>query len=134
MRIAYIYTALTTMGGVDRILSTKANYFAEKYGYEVYIITDSQAGRPPVFPLSPKVKHIDLEAQYVVVPINGNGLKYYTDHASIVEAIALGKPVIVTDNPYHSIDVEKEAIGIKVRPCTFCTFGNIKHMQRQLND
>ncbi len=64
MRIAYIYTALTSMGGVDRILSTKANYFAEQCGYEVYIITDSQAGRPPVFPLSPKVKHIDLETDF----------------------------------------------------------------------
>jgi len=64
MKIAYIYTALTSIGGVDRILSTKANYFAEKCGYEVYIITDSQAGRPPVFPLSPKVKHIDLETDF----------------------------------------------------------------------
>ena len=64
MKIAYIYTALTSIGGVDRILSTKVNYFAEQCGYEVYIITDSQAGRPPVFPLSPRVKHIDLETDF----------------------------------------------------------------------
>lgn len=64
MKIAYIYTALTSMGGVDRIISTKANYFAEQYDYDVYIITDSQAGRPPVFPLSPKVKHIDLNTDF----------------------------------------------------------------------
>lgn len=49
MRIVYIYTALTSMGGVDRIISVKANFFAEKYGYEVYIITDSQATRPANF-------------------------------------------------------------------------------------
>ncbi len=60
MRIAYVYTTLSTMGGTDRVLVTKANYFAEHCGYEVYIITDSQAGRPDVFPLSPKVKRIDL--------------------------------------------------------------------------
>lgn len=64
MKIAYIYTALTSFGGVDRILTIKANYFAEQLGYEVYIITNSQAGRPPVFPLSPKVRHIDLDTDF----------------------------------------------------------------------
>lgn len=64
MKIAYIYTALTSFGGVDRILTIKANYFAEQLGYDVYIITDSQAGKPPVFPLSPKVRHIDLDTDF----------------------------------------------------------------------
>lgn len=56
------------------------------------------------------------EAICVVVPINDKGLKYCTGHTSIIEAMALGKPIIVTDNPYHPIDVEKEQIGIKVKP------------------
>jgi len=60
MKIAYIYTALLTIGGADRVITEKANYFAEKLGYDVYIITDSQNKKPPIFPLSPKVKHIDL--------------------------------------------------------------------------
>lgn len=64
MKIAYIYTALCTMGGVDRVLTVKANYMAEKLGYEVYIITESQAGKPLSFPLSPKVKHIDLGVDF----------------------------------------------------------------------
>lgn len=64
MKIAYLYTAIVTRGGADRMIIQKANYLAEKYGYEVYIITDSQAGRPPVFPLSPLVKHIDLEIDF----------------------------------------------------------------------
>lgn len=64
MKIAYIYTALTSVGGADRVITNKANYFAEKLNYEVYIITDSQAGRPPVFPLSPKVKLIDLRVDF----------------------------------------------------------------------
>jgi len=64
MKVAYIYTALTTYGGVDRVLTVKANYLAEHMGYDVTIITESQAGRPPVFPLSPKVKHIDLETDF----------------------------------------------------------------------
>ena len=64
MKIVYIYTALTSVGGVDRIITNKANYFADILEYDVYIITDSQAGRPPVFPLSPKVHHIDLETDF----------------------------------------------------------------------
>lgn len=60
MRIVYIYTAVCTMGGVDRILTTKANYLAEQPGYEVFLITDSQCGQPFTFPLSERVKHIDL--------------------------------------------------------------------------
>lgn len=64
MKIAYIYTAILEVGGVDRILTQKANYLAEKMGHEVYIITDSQAGKPTTFPLSPKVKHIDLEVDF----------------------------------------------------------------------
>lgn len=64
IKIAYIYTALTTVGGVDRILTSKANYLADSLGYDVYIITDSQQGRPLVFPLSPKVHHIDLDTDF----------------------------------------------------------------------
>lgn len=60
MKIAYIYPSLTTIGGADRVIIEKANYFADKCGYEVYMITDSQLGLPTAFPLSPKVKHFDL--------------------------------------------------------------------------
>ena len=64
MKIVYIYTALLTQGGVDRVLSVKANYLADHLGHDVWIITDSQAGRPVVFPLSPQVHHIDLETDF----------------------------------------------------------------------
>lgn len=64
MKIVYIYTALTSFGGVDRVLTLKANYLTDKLGHDVYIITDSQAGRPPVFPLSSKVHHIDLKTDF----------------------------------------------------------------------
>ena len=64
MKIVYIYTALVTVGGADRVVTEKANYLAEKMGHDVYIITDSQNGRQPVFPLSDKVKHIDLNINF----------------------------------------------------------------------
>lgn len=61
MKIVYLYPTLTTMGGADRIIIQKANYLAEKMGHDVYIITDSQGNRPVVFPLSSRVKHIDIK-------------------------------------------------------------------------
>lgn len=60
MKIVYLYTALTTIGGADRIIIQKANYLADVYRHEVYIITDSQCNKPFSFPLSKNVKHIDL--------------------------------------------------------------------------
>lgn len=59
MKIYYIYTALVTKGGADRIIIEKANWLAE-HGYEIAIVTDTQLGREPIFPLSPKVNLIDL--------------------------------------------------------------------------
>jgi len=64
MRIAYIYPALTTVGGADRVISEKANYFADVFGYEVFIITAHQNNKPLSFPLSPKVTHIDLDVNF----------------------------------------------------------------------
>lgn len=63
MKIYYIYTALVTKGGADRVIAEKANWLAE-HGYEIAIVTDTQLGREPAFPLSPKVKLIDLAIDF----------------------------------------------------------------------
>lgn len=63
MKLLYVYTALTTKGGTDRIISSKANWLAE-HGYDVLIVTDSQIGRKPAFPLSPKVRLYDLAIDF----------------------------------------------------------------------
>lgn len=63
MKIFYIYTALTIKGGADRVVTEKANWLAE-HGHEIAIISDSQMGREPAFPLSPKVRLIDLAIDF----------------------------------------------------------------------
>lgn len=63
MKIYYIYTAIVTKGGADRIIVEKANWLAE-HGYEIAIVTDTQLGREPAFPLSPKVQLIDLAIDF----------------------------------------------------------------------
>ena len=64
MTIAYIYPAFINIGGADKIIISKANYMADHWGYDVYLITDSQNGLPTFFPLSPKVHLIDLDINF----------------------------------------------------------------------
>lgn len=61
MKIVYYLPSLYTPGGLERIVTFKANYLAEQLeGYEVYIVTSEQAGQKPHFELSSRVTHIDL--------------------------------------------------------------------------
>lgn len=65
MRIVYYLPSLYAPGGLERIITFKANYFAEHFdGYEIYIVTSEQVGHAPHFELSPKVKHIDLDVAF----------------------------------------------------------------------
>lgn len=44
MKIAYCIPALYYPSGMERVLTLKANYFAEVFGYEIHIIlTDGRA-------------------------------------------------------------------------------------------
>lgn len=63
MKIYYIYTALVTKGGADRIIIEKANWLAER-GHEIAIVTDTQLGRKPAFALNPRVRLIDLDVDF----------------------------------------------------------------------
>ena len=60
MRIAYLIHSLHNRGGMERVLGLKAGMLAATPGYEVYIITAHQKGRPDAFPLDPLVKRVDL--------------------------------------------------------------------------
>ncbi len=63
IRLAYCMLGIYKPGGLERITSVKLNYLVE-HGYEVYLITSSQAGRPFFYELDPRVKHIDLDIRH----------------------------------------------------------------------
>jgi len=63
-RIVYCTPALYMAGGVERVLTLKASYFAEECGYDITIITTDGKGRPPFFPLSDKVRVVNLDINY----------------------------------------------------------------------
>ena len=45
-KIVYCTPALYMAGGVERVLTLKANYFAEKYGYDITIILTEGIDKP----------------------------------------------------------------------------------------
>lgn len=63
-KIVYCTPALYSAGGVERIISVKASYFADVLDYEVTIIVTEGKGKPPFFPLSEKVKVINLDLDF----------------------------------------------------------------------
>jgi len=61
MKIAYIVPTLEPSGGAERIITEKANYFADFFQYEVYIITLFQhKDSPNCYHLSDKIQQINL--------------------------------------------------------------------------
>jgi len=48
----------------------------------------------------------------VVISVEKTGLYYCIGLTSVLEAMAMGKPIISTRNPYYPFDIEKENIGL----------------------
>ncbi len=65
MRIAFLCNNFKSLNGVERIWSQKLSILAEREEDQIYLITYNQYGTPLSFPLSEKVKHIDLSTRYI---------------------------------------------------------------------
>lgn len=63
-KIVYCTPALYMAGGVERVLTLKANYFAEFFGYDITIILTEKKGVPLFYPLSDKVKVINFNVNF----------------------------------------------------------------------
>lgn len=64
LKIAYCIPAIYTIGGMERTLTVKANYFADKLNYKVYIILTDGKDLKPAFTLSEKIEVINLDINY----------------------------------------------------------------------
>lgn len=63
IKLAYCVLGIYKAGGIERITSIKINHLVAQ-GYEVYLITSSQGGRPFFYELDPLVKHVDLDIRH----------------------------------------------------------------------
>ena len=64
LKLVYLTPALYMAGGVERVLTLKANYFAEHFGYDVTIVLTEGKGKPLFYPLSDKIKIINLDINF----------------------------------------------------------------------
>lgn len=63
-KIVFCTPALYSAGGTERVVSVKANYFADVLGYDVTIIVTEGYNGNSFFPLSSKVKVINLDIDF----------------------------------------------------------------------
>ena len=64
LKIVYCTPALYLAGGMERVVTLKANYFADYYGYDVTIIITEGKGKPYFYPLSDKIKVVNLDINF----------------------------------------------------------------------
>ena len=64
LKIVYCTPALYMTGGVERVLALKANYFAEHFGYDITIILTEGKGKSFAYPLSDKIKVVNLDINF----------------------------------------------------------------------
>lgn len=112
MKIVYVYDAIARIGGVEKILVDKMNYLAEVYDYKIYLITAAQGLHPFSFPLSDKVKHIDIDArfhvQYQYKNLKRLWIKWKLDcdfKYRLQKQITLIDPDIIIGTTYYKADV-----------------------------
>ena len=61
MHIVYEIESLSTNGGIERIITAKASYMAEQWGWDVTILVLYEGCEKSFFPISPKVKVLCLD-------------------------------------------------------------------------
>ena len=73
MKIAYCIPALYYPSGMERVLTLKANYFAEVFGYDIRIILTDGKGKKPYYELHPSITLHQLDIDYDEL----NGMSFY---------------------------------------------------------
>lgn len=69
MRITYITNGITGIGGLERVLSIKASYFADNLLHEVHIVTVNEQEKLPFYPFSSRIIFHNVQTQ-------GKGISY----------------------------------------------------------
>lgn len=102
MKILYLTDQTYLHGGIEKVLSQKANYFADVSGDEVVIVSYNQQGKKPVYDFSSKITWHDLNINYEIEKsyFNPNNLKKMPKHvAALKKCLAEINPdIIISSN------------------------------------
>lgn len=89
MKIMYCIRGLHNSGGMERVLSVKANLLASR-GHEVSIVVLRLKGRKPFFPIDPSVNIVDLSAPYLSLPGHSSSANATSDSPRTTVSSAAG--------------------------------------------
>ena len=89
MKIMYCIRGLHNSGGMERVLSVKANLLASR-GHEVSIVVLRLKGRKPFFPIDPSVNIVDLSAPYLSLPGHSSSANATSDSPRTTVSSAVG--------------------------------------------
>lgn len=64
MKIAYCIPSLYYPSGMERVLTLKANYFAEHFGYDIHIILTDGKNKKPYYELHPSITLHQLDINF----------------------------------------------------------------------
>jgi len=91
MKIVYCKSSLGGGAGMERVLCTKVNYFADVLGYDVYIVLESPVPNDLFFNFSPKVTILSLNIKSAISKPWQLFFrtKYYNEYRSKLNALLL---------------------------------------------
>ena len=121
MKILYLTNQLHLHGGIEKMLSQKINYLIEELGHEVILCTSEHKNNSLVYPLSDKLKHIDLGINYIRSKsyFHPKNLLKSTKHFKALKAtIKNEKPDVIisvnyTPEQYFILFIEKQIPKVK---------------------
>ena len=102
MRIVFLVDQIYMHGGIERVLSIKANYLADIEGYEINIITTEQKNKPYCYSLSNKINIKDIGINYI------RNKSYF-------------HPINLSKVPNHIQKIKKELNSIKPDVVVVCS-------------
>ena len=82
-KLLYITNAIGGAGGLERVLSIKASYLADKLNYEVHILVLNATDKPNFYAFSSKI------IMHSIV-VNGNSLHYIFKYVSAIQKAVRG--------------------------------------------
>jgi glycosyltransferase involved in cell wall biosynthesis len=80
MKILYCLADASKPGGMERMISAKANYLCSKYGHQIMIATTDRASLDNFFYYSPSIKFYYLDINYSELNTIANRLKRIITH------------------------------------------------------
>lgn len=99
MKIVYCLPQLYRPGGIERIVSIKANYLAEVMGYDIILVLADQRNEKPFYSISDRIKVVDLGLDYdstLTLPIWKRFLKRHALHKLHMQKL---KSILYSEKP-----------------------------------